>query len=237
MENIVYVGSMKPPYAPGFVTLEPTGFGPKLKKMGGTLLGAIIVMAVIGAIAGGLEWNWLGIVGFGIGLLIIVYGFIAAAKSRQAPCPYCSTILGRTMNLDLSRKDENLKIECTGCGEWLISSHGELRAFRKEDITDEVVFPSPAFVGSAWPGECITCGAPATKHPDLSKFKFHAGKLLAGKISWSTGSMGSVPYCDKHSDDLQLDIEGGELRLIFKDYDARRRYLSVNRNKQKVRSK
>jgi hypothetical protein len=93
-------------------------------------------------------------------------------------------------------------------------------------------FEAPVFEGSVWPDECIICGAQPTHVEKAVQTKVELGKLLTGTLSVAAGSVSNLPYCDQHSGAVSLSIDGHQLRLVFPDLGARRRYLHVNKGKK-----
>lgn len=229
MENpFLYTGQVHPPFTEVVTLMTPSGGRARAKKIFGGVIGGGFVGGIV--MAGGDHEGipWLFWTGVGIWVLITLAVTVQAMKSLQSRCPYCSSEIGSSSTLTLNPNDKNEKIECPVCFEWLISHEGTLRAFRPEDIGERKDFDCPVFINARWPNECIVCGAPAVRGLQAKRIKIDLDKLLVGKLSVASGSVSHIPYCAVHQNAVNVDVRNGQLRVLFYDYAARRRYLAVN---------
>jgi hypothetical protein len=60
-------------------------------------------------------------------------------------------------------------------------------------------------------------------------------KLLIGAVSVQSGKLRGVPYCDRHSGAVRINIRDDALRVIFPRLDMARRYLAVNATRKAVK--
>lgn len=203
-------------------------FGVRLKKTLMTVVAAFIIGGIIAGIGSALEWSWLMWTGAVIGVLLLGLGMATIFTLRIGTCPYCHQELGRTSDVDLSSRDDQAQVECPTCCSWLISDKETLRAYTAADVKEDTTFRCKVMNQGTWPHECLVCGAPPTRYIELKNTKLNAGKLLAGMVSVSWGSLKNAPYCDLHSDAVKLEIEDKELFLKFPDFEMMRRYQHVN---------
>lgn len=226
---IPYQGSLNPPWATRATKKVPAGGGVKLRALRvfvllGLLLGGFFAAA--GLVLVGEEGLLVGVMVMG---LFVLLGGTVALTLQQAPCPYCQGMLGGTFTSGLTLRDTKQQFECMHCFEWLVSDKGTVRALRDEDVVFAMVLSCPVFWNAVWPGECIACGAPASRQMEAKKLQ--AGPLLlgTGAMEEAAGAVKRVPYCEAHEAQVFLHQgDHGELLLLFMDYAARRRYLTVN---------
>jgi hypothetical protein len=228
-----YLGSLKPEYSKMVSDIQPTSFGTRIKKFftalfGGAIVGFIIAAICAGVSGAGSSARWPVFVGLGIVLIVLVMEVPAIIKSQQALCPYCGGPLGNKGSGHITRDDVEVQVECPRCFEWLMSSGGQIRAFKTEDIKEQKEFQSPLFQSGTWPNECIVCGGVVAKYGEAKNTKLNVAKLFIGRISVAWGSIKNVPYCALHDDAVKLKVDDPDVLLLFSDYTARRRYLAMN---------
>jgi hypothetical protein len=234
-ENTPYSGTIHPPVSDKISEMAAATGAVKMKKIAATLAAAVFICGIFWVAGWLLEWNWLKITGYLLTGLFLIYGVVSALTAKVTSCPYCGAKLGATAGTDLSASDTDHRIECDHCFEWLVSHKGQVRAFTEQDSGELKEIEAPVFEGSVWPDECIICGAPPTHVEKAVQTKVELGKLLVGTLSVAAGSVSNLPYCDQHSGAVSLSIEGDQLRLVFPDLGARRRYLHVNKGKKPAR--
>lgn len=225
---IPYHGHVVPYYPPHATQMTSAPVGTRIKKFFTMLIAAVIVGGIIAAIGNGLEWTWLIWTGVAVGVLLLAGGIYVVLTLRLGKCPYCHQEVGRSSDMNLSSGDENDQVECTICTNWLISHKGELRAYTKADVKEDTEFKCKVMERSTWPNECLVCGLPPTRFIELKNTHLNAASLLVGRVSVSWGSLKNAPYCNFHSDAVQLKVEDKEMFLKFPDYDMMKRYQHVN---------
>jgi hypothetical protein len=238
-QKYVYVGNIIPQYSDRISKLVPAKLGQKIK--------AGLIMLVIGLAFGGIvigigfaaEQNWLKWTGAIVGGLIVVAGVLMRGFFlKVSHCPYCDFELGKTLDDSINKLDENEKVECPNCREWLLSHKGIVRAFTSEDTAiKEWKFRAPVFVQGVWQNECVVCGAQPVRGQDLKKTKMDGIELLVGRISVSTATVSNVPYCNAHWNAVSLGVKDDHPQLTFEDFEARRRYVAVNKGKKAMKVK
>jgi hypothetical protein len=226
-----YSGKFFPPYSPAVSRLQPTSGGTRTKKFLMMLSVAAVAGVILSAILSGITHGaaYIPYPGIGLVLLIFLVMLPSVLKAKQAACPYCGRMVGTSASTSINMNDERVQVECPYCFEWLISDQGELRAFRPEDAGDKKEFKCPAFVNGFWPQECIVCGAQATRLLAAKQTKMQVAKLLVEKISVTTASISSIPYCNEYADAVSVDVS--------RDYAARRRYLNANQQRVVMKTK
>jgi hypothetical protein len=218
------------------LVLAPTSV--RLKKGGMILLGAVLLGGIMMGIGKFMDWNWLFYTGGGVAILLSIAGVFMGLKTQVAPCPYCGSTVGLDMDNDLARDDENKPVECLKCHEWLLSNAGKLGPVEEasfESVCDKV--QPPLFEDGRWPNECLTCGAPTTRHDALSKNSIDGFALLVGRISTRSAKVGDVPYCDQHAEQVTMHFSDDKPVFRFKELGAMRRYVSVNFGKKPIEVK
>lgn len=226
----LYMGSILPPYTDRVTRMSATPMGKKVTD--------IVIFIFIAAAVAGIGWvarwlleiGWLLYVGYVLAALLLLVGVVMSVRSQEAICPYCEEKLGG--EIQLQTNDKNLQVECNHCHEWLMSNQGELRAFTEEDAASLDEFEAPVFKEGIWPDECIVCGKPREHGEKAADTKLSLGSLLVGTLSISTLSIDNIPYCADHTEAVELSRTGDQLRIVFNDYKARRRYLSLNKGKK-----
>lgn len=203
------------------------------------LASGLIVGGIILGIGFAADLSWVKWTGAILGGLIVVVGvFIRGFFLKVAHCPYCDFELGNTLDDDVNKVDDNEQVECSNCREWLLSHKGVVRAFSSEDAgLRDLKFTAPVYEGGVWQNECVVCGAQPARGQDLKKTKMDGIVLVVGRISVSTATVSNVPYCETHWDAVQLGVKDDYPRLTFDDYDARRRYIAVNKGKMAMKIK
>jgi hypothetical protein len=224
-----YVGKLFPPYSDEVTQLRATSASAKAGKIFYSVLGSAIVGGIIWFVGLLFGWKWVEYAGIGVGVYVLVQSIRSMLKSQCAACPYCRREAGSRSLLHLSADDQNKQFACESCFEWLISDRGQIRAFRETDIGDRKEFECSVIANGVWPDECITCGAPATRHLHARTFKVGLASLLVGRLSVSYGSVKNIPYCDVHEAAIAVRAVDGKIRADFNDYAALRRYLHANR--------
>jgi hypothetical protein len=170
---------------------------------------------------------FLGVTAGGCGLLCIAAAF--ATKNLKAACPYCGASVESIQAKD---RDEGQYVICETCHEYSTVNAGILRPLDPNTAPETPTFESPVFLNSLWPKGCVACGAPPARFDDLSKTTVGALPALIGMVQIVRGSIGGVPYCDKHRDKLSLKINiHKELILCWTSLRMMRRYLVANRNR------
>lgn len=96
------------------------------------------------------------------------------------------------------------------------------------DVAGKDAIEVMALKGGVWPRECIVCGAPPSRFEEAKVVKPEYAKLLIGTVSVQSGKLRGVPYCDRHSGAVRLNIRDDALRVVFPQLDMARRYLAVN---------
>ena len=231
----VYTGQIVLGFPEKVEPLQNAPMGIKIKTIIMTIVGAVVIGGILVGVGFAGDQGWLKWTGYIIGGIIFIAAFFMGKGAKVAPCPYCGHMLGKTVDDGLQMNDEDERIPCPNCQEWSISHEGQLRAFTQEDADRlDKKFRAPVFENGVWPNECLTCGQPATRGDDLKTANVSGLKLLLGRISVSSAKVFNVPYCHRHTEDVKLIIREQEPRLEFKDYQARRRYIALNRGKKKV---
>lgn len=219
-------------------TLSLAPLGLRLKKTGLVLLGAIFLGGLLMAGSNVMGWNWLFWTGLVVGLLLAIMAFVMGLQAQLAPCPYCGSLVGLDSDNDLLKSDDNEPKECQKCHEWLLSNQGSLSPM------DDAAFDKangkarpPLFEDGRWPDECVTCGAPTTRHIQLSKNSIDGYALLVGSIRTRSAKVHDVPYCNDHDDQVKLEFNDDTPVFKFKDFGAMRRYVNVNFGKEPIKAK
>ncbi len=231
--DLLYEGKVtpKPSGPPTHIAMAPLML--RLKKGFRSILmfGALaFVLEVISHIFD-LNWlHWTAVVVAGIG---VIAGIVTVFSGKAAPCPYCNSLVGADHDVYIGKLDDNEPVQCPKCFEWLISNQGEVRAMTGMEFQEKKAkVHAPVFEEGKWPNECLACGAAATKDEQLSKTSLDAWALLGAKLSIRSASVGNVPYCDQHGEQVSLSFIDDQPRLNFQDFDAMRRYTTVNLGKK-----
>jgi hypothetical protein len=232
-----YVGKLNPPYSDEVTSLRPTSAGAKAAKILYAVLGSAIIGGIVWFVGLLFNWKWVEYAGIAIGAYVLIGAIRSMLKSQCAACPYCHKDVGSKSLLQLSVDDQNKQLACESCFEWLISDHGQIRAFRDTDVGDKKEFDCPIVANGIWPDECIVCGAPATRQLQARTFKVGLASLLVGRLSVSYGSVKNIPYCDAHDAAVTVKAVDGKIWADFNGYAARRRYLYVNKQNRMAAAK
>jgi hypothetical protein len=158
-----------------------------------------------------------------------------AFTGKVAPCPYCGKTVGAGAADAVSGGDEPEQIECDHCFEPLVAEHGKVRALNEADVAGKDAIEVMALKGGVWPRECIVCGAPPSRFEEAKVVKPEYAKLLIGTVSVQSGKLRGVPYCDRHSGAVRLNIRDDALRVVFPQLDMARRYLAVNATRKAIK--
>jgi len=233
--DIVYTGTLYPPITDRVTELRPSSVWVRLKK--------ILFFALSGAFLGLLIWvagelfslGWLQIVAIGFGIVVALLGIFMAFTGKVAPCPYCGKIVGAGAADAVSDSDEPEQIECDHCFEPLMAEQGKVRALREADVVGKDEIEVMALKNGVWPRECIVCGAPPTRFEEAKVVKPEYAKLLIGAVSVQSGKLRGVPYCDRHSGAVRINIRDDRLRVVFPRLDMARRYLAANTMRKAVK--
>lgn len=215
-------------FATNITTIEHAPLLLKLKHFFWLIIGAAFVYGVLWVIGGLFSLGWLTYVNYVLTGLLVLAAFFVGITAKTAKCPYCNADLGKGDFDVVNSDDENAKLECNYCHQWLISNQGEVRSFTFEDAKGRSHFEAPVLKDGIWPDCCIVCGAEATRVGEVKKKKMNWGALLVGSISVSSGSIKNIPYCDEHFGQVELTIKDDYLRLKFPEYEQLLRYLAVN---------
>lgn len=204
--------------APTRLTRLP--LGERLKLFGLSL----IVPALVAGVGSKSETAWVETASYGVAVLVAVALGWWSMRQMAATCPLCGK---RLETAAVTAADENVRVECEHCFEWLISHAGALRAFGADDVPGPDGFTAPVFEGTRWPSECVACAAPATHLTEAKARTVHLAAAVAGKLASSSASLDGIPVCDAHDGAVSLEIEQlGAVRLVFPTFAARRRYVS-----------
>ena len=233
--DTVYTGAIHPPFTDRITELRPAPIWIKLKK--------ILVFAFCGAFLGTLVWvagflfelGWLQIGGIGFAIAVGLIGLGLALTGKVAPCPYCGKTVGGGATESVSGTSEAEHIECNHCFEPLVAEQGKVRALSEADVAGKDAIEVMALKNAVWPRECIVCGAPPTRFEDAKVTKPQYGRLLVGSVSVQSGKLKRIPYCDRHSGAVTLNIRDDALRVVFARLDMARRYLAVNATRKAVK--
>ncbi|MDX2362667.1 MAG: hypothetical protein QNK23_17795 [Crocinitomicaceae bacterium] len=227
-----YKGNIEIYYPDTVKTLGDAPQSVKIKKVFLSILIAIFLGGVIVGVGYAGEQNWLKITGYIVGGVILVGGILISLNSKISNCLYCEHELGKTLDDTMTKQDENEKIECGNCHEWMISHEGSIRAFTQEDTEIyKKSISAPVFEAGGLQNECVICGAPPINYEKAKKTKMNAERLLVGRLSVSTASIGNIPYCSEHTGAVELEIKEDYLRLTFPKVDMMKRYLAFNEGK------
>jgi hypothetical protein len=158
-----------------------------------------------------------------------------AFTGKVAPCPYCGKTVGAGAADAVSGGDEPEQIECDHCFEPLVAEHGKVRALNEADVAGKDAIEVMALKGGVWPRECIVCGAPPSRFEEAKVVKPEYAKLLIGTVSVQSGKLRGVPYSDRHSGAVRLNIRDDALRVVFPQLDMARRYLAVNATRKAIK--
>jgi len=229
----IYQGHIHPGFTDRISSIKQAGAGARIKGFLTMLAGAILIGGIPFVIGYMEDIAWLQWTGYILAGLILLLAI--TVKTKAAQCPYCEQKFTIVPGKVLS--GEGQQVECSQCYEWLVMEDGQLRAFGIEDAGELDRFQAPTFEMGQWPAECICCGAPPVRYDHLKSTKFNAGALLGGAISMSKAGISNIPYCAVHADFLGLKIVDDHPRLVFPDFNARRRYLAVNRGKKALKIK
>ena len=230
-----YEGVIYPLVAEKASPLLPAPMAIRAKKLIFNICAGLLGFLIFWGASALFGWRWLFWTGCGLGALVAIGGGYEGLKAMLAACPYCGKPVGTTGEIDLSPADENVKVSCDDCHQTLLSHQGQLRAFTVEDTKAGQTFDAPLFGGGIWPGECIVCGRPITRTEEARKTSVELTQLLVGRLSVERASVSQVPYCNDHHDAVSLTKKDDQLRLVFTDVAAHRRYLAVNAGKVAVK--
>jgi hypothetical protein len=233
--DIVYSGAIHPPVTDRVTELQAASIWVKLKK--------ILFFAFSGAFLGTLIWvagelfelGWLQIAGIGFGAVVALVGIVLAFTGKVAPCPYCGKTVGAGAADSVSGSDNPEHIECDHCFELLVAEYGKVRALNEADVAGKDEIEVMALKAGVWPRECIFCGAVPTRFEEAKVVKPEYAKLLLGAVSVQSGKLRGVPYCDRHSGAVGLNIRDDALRVVFARLDMARRYLAVNTTRKAIK--
>jgi hypothetical protein len=233
--DTVYTGAIHPPFTDRITELRPAPIWIKLKK--------ILVLAFSGAFLGTLVWvagrlfdlGWLQNGGIGLAIAVGLMGLISAFIDNIAPCPYCGKTVGGGATDSISGTSAPQHIECNHCFEPLVAEQGKVRALSEADVAGKDAIEVMALKNAVWPRECIVCGAPPTRFEDTKVTKPQYGRLLVGSVSVQSGKLKGIPYCDRHSGAVALNVRDDALRIVFPRLDMARRYLAVNATRKAIK--
>ena len=232
-----YRGNIQISYSTEVSHLENAPGNTKTKKLFLTIAGAAIIGGIVVGVGYAGEQEWLKITGYIVGGIILIGGIFMSANAKIAKCVYCDGTVGEGVDDTISKMDENERIKCPHCWEWLISNEGELRAYTAEDENKKGHFDAPAFENGVWPDECIICGDAVAKLEKAKNTKLNAEKLLLGKVSVSWGSIDNIPYCTEHTGVVEMKIKEDYMYVRFPELDMMKRYLVANEGRMDKRIK
>lgn len=236
-ESVPYKGNIKLETPDTETKLEPAPVEVRLVKFGMLMLGAALFFGIPYLLGSWLQIKWLMITGYVLGGLGALLAVVQTATAKIARCPFCNEFIGTTIDSDIHANDENERVACESCHEYVLSHQGTLRAFPPEETSRFRKFEAPVFVGARWPEECIVCGDAPTHFGNVTKHTLELGHLLLGAISVSKAALEGVPYCDEHDDDVSLVIRDEKMYLVFPTLEQQRRYLHINDADEIVRVK
>jgi len=176
--------------------------------------------------------GWLEITAYAVAGLGALLGLGLAFTTKVADCPSCGGLLGTKTGDNLSGLDHQEIVECRHCYELLLSHEGEVTALGHEDAPKKQKkgLEAPVFKGGCWRDECVVCGDVVDHTEEASKTKVELAQLLVGTLSVASASIKDIPYCAQHSGEVSITIRDEHPRLVFRDLDARRRYVHLNRD-------
>src|SRR6266704_1278067 len=233
--DATYTGAIHPPFAEQITELRPASIWVKLKKT----INSLVAGAVIGGLIWGVGWlfdvGWLRVGGIGVAIFIAGTGLVLGLFGKVAACPYCGKTVGTGANDDVAVTSEAKSFECSHCFQLLVAEDGKVRALRESDVTGQDTVEVMALKSGQWPEECIVCGAPPTRFEEAKMQKVQYAALLVGTISVQSGKLRGIPYCDRHSGEVSLNIRDEALRVVFTRLDMARRYLAVNSERKAIK--
>jgi hypothetical protein len=198
-------------------------------------LRATLLLAVVGLGLCGIAWaafhsgyTFWGVVTGGLGALVVIAAF--STKGLQTSCPHCGAVI---TGIPRKNQGQGRELHCKKCYEYSVVSGGKAKAMDPAAKSQTTKFISPVFKDSVWPKACVACGEPPVRLDDLSKKSVSLTPALLGRLRVMSGSVSGVPYCDKHRDQIDLQI-GSDKKMTMRWDSLRmmRRYLAANRNRQ-----
>jgi len=231
----IYKGAIHPPFNNRITELRPAPIYLKLKKLAATVLAGSFFASLIW-IAGRLfDLGWLQSSAIGIVVIMVCVGLILALMAKIAPCPYCGEMVGGGVTRNIPDSSDSEAIECEHCFEPLAAENGRLRPLTDVDLMTVDSIEIMALENGLWPPECIVCGAPPTHFEGASVTKPQYSKLLLGSVAVQSGKISGIPYCDRHTGLVALNVRDDALRVVFPRLDMARRYLAVNTTRKAVK--
>lgn len=232
-EESDYVGRIElPPISDEVSPLTSASILTKLKK--------VLVTTFAFAFLGGLLYlpaylfqiGWLEITAYVVAGLGGLLGVALSLSAKVADCPSCGGVVGTSTEENLSKLDDQEILECRHCYELLLSHEGEVKALDHGDAPKKQRkgLEAPVFEGGCWADECVVCGDAVDHVEEASKTKVELAQLLVGTLSVASASIKDIPYCAQHSDQVSVTIRDDYPRLVFRELDARRRYVHLNRD-------
>lgn len=200
-----------------------------------------IFAAIVFAIAGAFYWNGHPVPAYclgAFGALLLVSLF--TRKSDVGQCPFCMNQFRVTIAVS---KDGLLR--CDHCGEYSEILDKIVKPLDPSTYSESPKFESPMFQQGSMPNACVACGAPATRIDTVTKSSLNKTLAVASAARLVSGTPGlavfrnkqasiTVPYCDQHKDKLLLHFDWRKRPVLtWCSLAMMRRYLAVNRGKQK----
>jgi len=173
------------------------------------------------------------------GLALVLMGSLFAKKSDVGQCPYCMAQFRETVSV------KNGLLHCEQCGEYSQVANKIVKPLDPATYSESAKFESAVFKQGSMPNACAACGAPATRLDTVSTSSVNKTLAVAGAARLMTGAPGvaifssthasiSIPYCDQHRDAVTLGFDWRKRPLLtWCSLRMMRRYLGVNRGKQK----
>lgn len=168
--------------------------------------------------------------------VIWAYVIVAALRRRFASCPYCaSTLPNDTLSSDyLTRSAEPKFIRCGVCYHYSRLLGDILTPDMDASFDAALPFHTPAFLGGIWPPTCVACGKAACRHDSIDRQSFSVPALLFLYIQKQRASLAGIPYCELHSQAVDIYIHDRLVWVRWGSMSALRGYISTNAGKPQL---
>jgi hypothetical protein len=200
--------------------------------MGGIFLAAAVICFITRHPVAG------GVVGvLGLALLLSVF----SKKAAVGQCPFC---MAQFRDTKLVVQDGLLR--CEQCGEYSEVGNNTAKPLDPTTYSASPKFECALFKQGSMPNACASCGAVATRIDTVTTSSMNKTLAVAGAARLMAGAPGlaifsnkqasiSIPYCDQHRDAVALRFDWRKRPVLtWCSLRMMRRYLVVNRGKQKV---
>jgi hypothetical protein len=140
---------------------------------------------------------------------------------------------------------KNGLLRCEQCGEYSQVTDKTVKPLDSTTRSNSPKFESAVFKQGSMPNACASCGMPATRLDTVTTSSMNKTLAVAGAARLITGAPGvaifsnkqasiAIPYCDQHRDAVALSFDWRKRPILtWCSLRMMRRYLTVNRNKEK----